>query len=267
MIGAPLALHASALEIDGRRTAPRPTGPVLFARYAFAPNHLGLCGPEDWRALLEASASGGDDRLLRDLASGFEGAYPYLELIAHENGIADPLDRRVVEAYWLGTSLAMTVPATSFGLSLAARFRSRTAGGDWPWLADKPRLGALPVHAFHVLDVLPRVGLMRGGRLDDLLRVLDACRVRWGTVVEVCGAELVVSSAHLELRDGKLTLGAPRIERVARWLDGQGFVGDAQQGTAVSLHWDWACDRLSPRQLAALTATTDTHLRLANQTI
>ena len=36
---------------------------------------------------------------------GFEGAYPYLELIASENGIADPLDARVVEAYWLGNDL------------------------------------------------------------------------------------------------------------------------------------------------------------------
>ena len=39
------------------RTRPTPTGPVLFARYAFGPNRLGLCGPEDWRSLLELGAA------------------------------------------------------------------------------------------------------------------------------------------------------------------------------------------------------------------
>ena len=40
-------------------TRPTPTGPVLFARYAFGPNRLGLCGPEDWRSLLELGAADG----------------------------------------------------------------------------------------------------------------------------------------------------------------------------------------------------------------
>ena len=44
------------------------------------------------------------DRGLRDLAAGFEGAYPYLELIAAANGIEDPLDTRVVDAYWIGNT-------------------------------------------------------------------------------------------------------------------------------------------------------------------
>jgi hypothetical protein len=244
-----------------------PSGPELFARYAFAPNHLGLCGPDDWRSLLELGTAGGDDRGLRRLAAGFEGAYPYLELIARETGIADPLDQRVVEAYWLGTSLTAGVTPTALSASLVERFRSRVPDQEWPWLADKPRRGARAVHAFHVLDVFPRVGLLRGGSVADVVRVMDACRIRWGTVIEVGGASLVVSTMHLELRDGRLTLGAPRIEEVTRWLDGRGFVGEVTPGSVVSIHWDWACDRLSARQLRALIATTGRHLALANQTI
>ena len=123
------------------------------------------------------------------------------------------------------------------------------------------------MHAFHVLEVFPRIGLLRGGVVDDVVRVMDACRIRWGTVLSVDGASLVVSSSHLELRDGRLVLGAPQVESVTRWLDGHGFLADPEKGSAVSIHWNWACDRLSRRQLGALMTTTDRHIGLANQTI
>src|SRR3954453_942934 len=77
-------------------------GPIRFARYAYGPNRLGYCGPDAADELLGEAAAGGDVRRIRELARGFEGAWPYLELIARSNGIADPLDGRVVEAYWLG---------------------------------------------------------------------------------------------------------------------------------------------------------------------
>ena len=58
-------------------------------------------------------------------ARGFAGAWPYLELIARETGVAQPLDQRVVEAYWLGSSLLQRVEMSSFGRALFDRFRSR----------------------------------------------------------------------------------------------------------------------------------------------
>jgi len=85
-------------------------GPVRFARYAYGPNRLGYCGPDAADELLGEAAEGGDLRRIRELAAGFEGAWPYLELIALSNGITDPLDDRVVEAYWLGSDLLDAVP-------------------------------------------------------------------------------------------------------------------------------------------------------------
>ena len=38
------------------------------------------------------------------------------------------------------------------------------------------------MHAFHVLEIYPRVGLMRGGEADPLLATMDACRIGWGRV-------------------------------------------------------------------------------------
>ena len=58
--------------------------------------------------------------ILRTLAQGFEGAWPYLELISRANGIPDPLDASVVDAYWLGSNLLDAVSpaamAASFGM-------------------------------------------------------------------------------------------------------------------------------------------------------
>lgn len=258
----------SVLPSPGRERIARPpaSGPVLFARYAYGPNRYGYCGPDDADELLEAGAAG-QDRVLRGLARQFEGAYPYLGLIARSNGLADPLDRRVVEAYWLGNEMLATVPVGALGASLDERFRPRLQPADWRWLATKPQAGARPVHAFHVLDVFPRVGLLRGGRVDGVLEIIDHCRIRWGRVLERSGDQLVVTAARLELVDGRLQHGEPAAERVQAWRDTMGFIDVPEPGDVVSIHWSWACDRLDARQLANLVAWTDRQLAVANQTI
>ena len=85
----------SPLEMSGDTSC---SGPVLFARYAYPPNELGYCGPSDPSALLEGATQGERVEFLAHLAQQFEGAWPYLELIAGCSGVADPLDREVVEA-------------------------------------------------------------------------------------------------------------------------------------------------------------------------
>lgn len=267
---------------DPARTRPTPSGPVLFARYAFGPNRLGLCGPEDWRSLLElgAAAAGEEgspgvsasqaqeiDHGLRDLAAGFEGAYPYLELIASAHDIEDPMDLRVVDAYWIGNALSDGVDPVLMTTSMDTRFRSQLLPETWKWLEGKPAAGARPTHAFHVFDIFPRVGLMRGGQVTDAVGLMDSCRIRWGRVREISGESLVVNAVPLGLADGKLALAQPKVQTVRRWLDGTGFVSDVDVGDVVSLHWDWACEVLSPTRLEALQRRTVRSLELANQTL
>jgi len=243
------------------------SGPALFARYAYGPNRLGYCGPDQAQELLAQASGGGEEQVLRGLAAQFEGAYPYLELIARANGIGDPLDAGVVEAYWLGNGLLRAVEPGLLERSLESRFRRRLRGDGWRWLADKPADGALPVHAFHVLDVFPRLGLMRSGSVDRVLETIDSCRVRWGRVLERDGDWLVVSAVPLTMMEGKLVLAPPRIERVRGWLDGVGYLNGVGAGDVVSIHWDWACDTLSPRRLTALQGWTAHELQIANRTI
>jgi hypothetical protein len=247
------------------RSAVSTPGPVLFARYAYPPNRLGLCGPDDAPAL-HAGALAGANRELRELARGFEGAYPYLSLIAHENGISDPLDRRVVEAYWLGGDLSARIAPRSLHRNVSDRFRGRMTPGEWRWLERAVAAGSRPIHAFHVLEVFPRAGLMRGD-VAPIVETMDSCRVRWGRLVRAIGDQLVVSASRLEVVDGALGIGAERIETVTGWYDGSGLLGGARPGDPISLHWGWACDRLSRPQLDRLTAWTAAALRIANQAI
>lgn len=254
--------HGAGLERPSARL-PVP-GPVLFGRYAFGPNRLGYCGTDDHAALL-GHAAAQDDGELRRLARTFEGAYPYLELIARASGVEDALDQRVVEAYWLGNDLTAAVRPSNLHRSLVERFRPRVSRETWRWLEASVPAGARPVHAFHVLDVFPRIGLLRGEEVDDVLTVIDSCRIRWGRVASVQDGTLAVDTPALQLVEGKLRIGPSRREVVERWVDGVGFVADVQAGDMVSLHWGWACDRLTPRQLANLVAWTKFELVVANR--
>ncbi len=235
------------------------TGAGLFVRYAYPPNRLGYCGPEDVDALVAYGMSGVSDPGLRRLVTAFEGAYPYLELIAAAAGIRDPLDERVVEAYWIGNRLLMGVDMALLGRSMTERFRKR-AGRDWDRVADAVWAGGLAHHSFHVFAVYPWVGLMRGGRIEEPLQVLDRCRIRWGKVQAVDGDVVTVVSRHLVWVEGGLVLGQPQVEVVQA---SPAVV--VAEGDWVSLHWGWVCDRLTARQLANLRGFSAHHLRLVNE--
>jgi hypothetical protein len=239
------------------------SGPVRFARYAYPPNRLGLCGPADAPALLDGAAAGAE-RELRSLALGFEGAYPYLGLIAIENGIQDPLDARVVESYWLGGPMSDRVTRPGLHRNLSDRFRGRMPIREWRWLEDAVAGGSRPIHAFHVLEIYPRIGLMRGGAPDPMVATMDACRISWGRVIGVEEDRVLVKVPRLEQVDGHLRLGAPRTEAAVAWRGPAGPLNGVTAGDWVSLHWGWACERLTPRQLAQLAGSTAAALASAN---
>jgi hypothetical protein len=239
------------------------SGAELFARYAYPPNELGYCGPGEPAALLEAAVEGGQDSLLAHLARQFEGAWPYLELIAGCNDVADPLDRRVVEAYWIGNELTRRVPPSILAASLDERF-SRRAGTRFPPLIAAAWNGGVAQHNFHVFAVYPWLGLLRAGHSSVPLDVLDQCRIRWGEVVALSGDLVTVASRGLELVGSQLLLGDERVEVVRRGVEGVGFVDHLAVGDAVALHWDWVCERLSGRALRRLQAATLDNLRAVN---
>ncbi|HUY23482.1 MAG TPA: DUF6390 family protein [Acidimicrobiales bacterium] len=255
--------------MDEPVTAP---GPVLFARYAYPPNALGYCGPADPEGLLGAAAAADaaaavvdvvEVEALADRAAHFTGAWPYLRLIAASNDVLDPLDARVVDAYWVGNALLDRVPPAGLAEVVDAQLEL----GHGPAAAAAP--GTVPAgghanHSFHVFAVYPWLGLLRSGMEGPPLMVLDRCRIRWGTVEAVDADAATVRSRTLRFSDGRLELGHERVEDVRYRIDGVGFVGDLAPGDSVSMHWDWVCERLSPARRERLQASTERSLGVVN---
>ncbi len=238
-------------------------GTSRFIRYAFMPNRLQYCGGDDNRALFEYALADVREAPLVKMLRKFSGAVPYLVLIARRNGIADPFDERVVEAYWIGNELLERVEARELYDSLRERFRKELSPRVMERVSGKAPAGARPHHSFHVFDVWRHTERMGG----DVLATLDSCRISWGTVRSADGGELLVERSPLLLREGKLALGEPQPERVTRLAEGKGFATDARPGDVVSVHWGWVCEVLDERQRAALEHYTRHHLRIANETI
>lgn len=246
----------------GQHVAP---GPVLFARYAFPPNSHGFCGPTDHTAFFEYGVAGADDRGLRAMSQQFAGAWPYLQLIASATGLEDPLDRRVVEAYWVGSPRLDYVGTRATGDSMEERFRHLT-GPRFATLTESVLAGGLPHHSFAVFCIYPWTGLLSDRRkAKQALTVLDRCRIRWGKVLAVQGDQVVVESRPLSWDGHRLTIGDPETETAVRSLDGVGMVAGLEAGDWVSLHWEWVCDRLTERQVGFLRSYTMRHLRIVNE--
>lgn len=239
-----------------------PDGPRLFARYALPPNLLGYCGPEEsaeYAAVAFAPSTPLAD--LHHFAASFSGAWPYLQLIAGCAGITDALDRRVVEAYWVGNALLDMVDRSAFLEQVDGRFRSRS-WRDHDLVASAAVVGH-PNHSFHVFCAYPWVGLLRAGKVEPSLRVLDRCRIRWGTVEAVDSAHVTVGSRPLLWDERRLTLGPERVEYAGH--GGDSAVSEAlTPGDVVALHWDYVCDVLTPQRLERLVRENDHHLRIVN---
>jgi hypothetical protein len=234
-------------------------GPLVFARYAYPPNALGYCGPADSGALLEYTAGQVSDAGLAALARQFSGAWPYLALIAAANGYPDPLAAAVVEAYWLGSPLLERIPARLLADHVVGRFTDRIAHPEGE-LAELALSGGRAHHNFHVFSVYPWTGLLRAGHVEEPMRVLDSCRIRWGTVRSVHSGHIEVEARPLRWTGRELALGpvATQVARTALPL---------RAGDTVSLHWDWVCDVVDAGRLAALRRYTASQLRVANRTL
>jgi hypothetical protein len=237
------------------------SGPELFARYAYPPNDLGYCGPDDPLGLLAAGTPEANAEIGRR-ARAFEGAWVYLELIAAATGIADPLDARVVEAYWVGNELLDQIEPGWFLGWLRKRFHGQSGG---QWASGIPDLdGAVrPHHGFHVFAIYPWVGLLSDD--SDVPRsILDQCRIKIGTVTSVDGELAVVSQRPLTWDGQRLGIG-PAQDQSVRWSEaGRSLLEGVSVGDRVSIHWDWICDVLSPAQADALESSNARQLEVTN---
>jgi hypothetical protein len=237
-------------------------GAEMFARYAYAPNALGYCGPP-----LGATLRDGSVDQVRAAAAKFSGAWPYLRVLSALTGIADPLDYRLVESYWLGGGVGAGIDRQDFFDGLLAIIGPQ-AGRYWSHLTADLACEAAGNHCFHVFGVYPWtrfLGLKSGGIGEHPLGVLDNCRIAWGTVVSRAGDGVEVMCSRL-VRDGQgLALSEPSVRLLDVWADGYSAVPDVAVGDEVAVHWGRLCGRLDPQQVGALADSTDRQLRVTSQ--
>ncbi|MEU6563046.1 DUF6390 family protein [Nocardia nova] len=235
-------------------------GVEMFARYAHAPNALGYCGPADTTALAT-----GTESEIRAAAREFSGAWPYLRIMAAMTGVADPLDRRLVESYWLGGGPGARLDPAEFLSELLALI-GPLAQGYWHHLT--PALGgeACANHSFHVFGVYPWTWLLGRAPAAEPVRILDSCRITWARVCDRTPGELTVRARHLRWDGLRLSLSPNTV----RALDVTGYAGRPdiealRAGDHVALHWDHVCGRIDPAQLRTLAASTARQLTATNR--
>lgn len=225
-------------------------GRTVFSRYAYPPNELGYCGPAD----------GGGSAGLAEHAREFDGAWPYLSAIADALRASDALDDEVVRSYWIGGPALSKVDPDHLLVRLRASFSGQVTGmlEAVPTTSD-----VLAHHSFHVFVVYPWVKFL-GRDADTAVGVMQACRIRWGTVASVAGDQAEIASRPLQYKHGRLTLGEPRAERIA-WKRGELSLAPAPPpGAVVSAHWDWICGTLTDEEAADLESATLSTLDLVN---
>ena len=227
-------------------------GHTLFARYAYPPNELGYCGPA------HRDGSSG----LAAHAREFDGAWPYLTAIADAVGGSDPLDEDVVRSYWVGGPSLGEVEPEQLLVRLRNAFRGQVTG-----LLDalSTPAGVLAHHSFHVFVVYPWVRFL-GRDATTALRVMQDCRIRWGTVESVTGEQAVIAARPLQFEHGALFLGEPRTEHAWWSKNGVSLAPAPDPGATVSAHWDWVCGTLTDEESSALATATQVTLDLVNTT-
>ncbi len=222
----------------------------LCAKYAFAPNYLKYCGPDKNKELAGYLKTKTTDLGLEAMLQKFSAMYPYLKLIAAENGIADVFDQRVVEAYWLGNEMLDKVTMKGF----YNHARGKLPVKERQWFELKLPQGAKPHHSFHVFNFIKRTGHKA---VNHTVETMDNCRISSGVVVN----PMKVKTDRLIYANGKFRLQPGAIKTI------KNIDNDLKIGDLVTLHWDWVCEKINRQQAKNLDRYTRLALRLANQTI
>lgn len=238
-------------------------GLTLCSRYAYPPNALHLCGPEKQTDLSWYVQTEKPDRGTAEILAQFSTLYPYLCLIAGENGLKDPFDKEVVQAYWLGNQLLSNVGVTPFVnyLKDTLHLKRHLPRRLLSTILAKLPAGAVPHHAFHVLNVYHRTGHIA---TPHTLETMDACLINWGKVVSVGNGSIVVKTQKLTTQGNKLVFDHPITRSITYFGKRKEINSNLQVDDIVSYHWGKFCERLTSPKLQSLSFYTKLALNLAN---
>lgn len=231
-----------------------------FLSYSYEPFRLHFCGPQDQESekIVNDYLAGRkvSYKTIERIASQFIGVYPYLNLIAKKNGL-EPLDKQVIEAYWLGNNLLKQITADDLRKLILENFigtgkLNRETGEK---LMENVPFRAVAHHSFHVLYI----GSVTG-TVHLVNKMLDLCRISWGEVISqqdisrISRKTLTVQYRPLIIRDKEIRLSRDIKEKAIKW--NQHILPKVAAGQTISFHWDLACEILSEDQIKNLEKFT-----------
>lgn len=244
--------------------AKQDSGIISCCRYAYPPNSLSLCGPIGEKDNLKYySTKKIWDKGTKEILTSFATLTPYLRLIANENSIGDPFDKRVVEAYWLGNSLLSKISKKSLAVHLTEKLslKKKLEYRQLNKILDKLRHETVPLHAFHVMNIYKRTG-----HLDTVqtIETMDACIINWGIVIENNPSEIRIKTQRLARNENKL-IWEFNIERTVKTQGIKDLESEkVKPGDYISYHWGYFCEKISKKQLINLQYFTGLSLKSAN---
>lgn len=222
------------------------SGPKIAALYGLIPNKLGFCGPRQKKLREFIRGKLGIPEIIPVLKQ-FEAAYPYYQLIAKKNKIKEPLNKRVVEAYWIGNELLDKIKTDDLRKLIVKTFSG-------PGLLSKKQAekkaakipeDSKPHHSFHVLilgSITGRVNFENNTKLKDI------CRISWGRVNDVKKDKIIVNYNPLIGKE-VLKFGQP-VKKELIW--DKEILPEVQIGDWVSFHWKYAIQKLNERDILNL---------------
>lgn len=240
-------------------------GAFLCSRFSYPPNSLSLCGPPSKKVdLAYYSETAKTDKGTLEILSRFSTLYPYLCLIAYENNIQDPLDPRVVEAYWLGNTLLGNISPKKMADHLTDRIKIKKMlkKGEAENIYRKLKFSPLPHHSFHVLNIYKRTGYLN---IPHTLYTMDACLINWGQTVKITKNLLEIKTQKLVIEKHKLKLKNGIVRKIKTQGEKDELFRSLKVGDFVSYHWGYFCQKLTLRQLVNLKAYTELSLKIANE--
>ncbi len=233
------------------------------------PNNLGYCGPDDRGKILQAIHESVVDERLLGVLKNFEAAYPFIHLIGKSTA-RDPFDYDVTEAYWIGNKLLHNVSPTEFYEFTHRGLQTKMPKDESRKIFSELNSQAIPHHSFYVLSIWSRSERalnhpeMDSSTSRSLEQLMDNCRISWGKVIEAKGTTLKVRCNPLKISDGKLALSTSVTKKVQYDPQVPSF-RSLKAGDNVSIHWNFACEVLTPEQLTNIKKYTLSDVRAANR--
>ncbi len=234
----------------------------LTVKYSFITNKLRYCGPHDsyldFLKYLSEPNSDFKKKIIEELKR-FEGLYPYLQLIAEKSGKKE-FSREVGEAYWLGNSLLDNFDESD----LRKLIKDLTQRGLPRSYAEKltkgiPK-GMLPHHSFNVIYV--GVGKITGS-VGFNIENINNCLIRPAEILEIKKNSVIAQHRPYKFEKNKLMLDKSKKTE----FDYMPEFSEIKKGDVISIHWNFAVDKLTQEQISNLINYTNINVEALNNSI